>query len=147
MSNVVLHVGLTVTDMARSRRFYEEALGFRYDRELRLSKDQLQPFMKLDPPSSIHAVYLKLGNFTVELMEWEPGARTGAGERVFLETGLTHLAIGVPDVKAVAEKIKAMGGTIFSELETAVMARDPDGQFVELLSMKVQDDLENGRPL
>ena len=145
MSNVLYHIGLTVTDMARSRRFYEGAFGFRYDRDLRLSSKRIQPLMQLDPPSDIHAVYLMLGGFTLELMQWEPGARTGAEKRVFLETGMTHLSIVVADVAATLSKAAALGGSVLSDIGRAAMLRDPDGQLIELIATEVHEETERER--
>lgn len=145
MRGILYHIGLTVTDIERSRRFYEEVFGFRYDRALRMAPPQIQPLMQLDPPSSIHAVYLMLGGFTLELMQWEPGARTGAEKRVFLETGLTHLSIVVADIPATIAKVTALGGTTLTHLGRAAMVRDPDGQLIELIATEVHEETESGR--
>jgi lactoylglutathione lyase len=140
MTGILYHIGLTVTNMGRSRRFYEEAFGFEFDRDLRMDPDQLQPLMRLDPPSSLHAVYLMLGSFTLELMQWEPAARTGAEKRVFLETGLTHLSIVVENITATIEKVKALGGTALTNIGPAAMVRDPDGQLIELIATNVYEE-------
>ena len=145
MSNVFVHIGLTVTDIERSRRFYEGAFGFRFDRDLRMSDAMIQPLMQLDPPSHIHAVYLMLGPMTLELMEWRPGARTGAEKRVFVETGLTHLSISVDDIPAVLDRVTSLGGTIQANVGRAAMVRDPDGQLIELMEMAINEEIEKGR--
>ena len=145
MSGALYHVGLTVTDMTRSRRFYEEAFGFRFDRELRMEPSQLQPLLQLDPPSSIHAVYLMLDGFTLELMQWDPAARAGADARVLLETGLTHLSIVVDDVAATFDKVQALGGTALRTVGRAAMVRDPDGQLIELMATEILEETRRGR--
>lgn len=145
MTSVFVHIGLTVTDIERSRRFYEGAFGFRFDRDLKMTDEMIQPLMQLDPPSHIHAVYLMLGPVTLELMQWQPGARTGAEQRVFLETGLTHLSISVDDIPATLQKVVALGGTVRGDVGRAAMVRDPDGQLVELLDMAVHEEVERGR--
>ena len=61
MTGVLVHVGLTTRDMDRSRRFYTEALGFTFDRELRMTGDQIDGLLRLQPKSDLHAVYLRLG--------------------------------------------------------------------------------------
>ena len=145
MTAMLYHVGLTVTDMARSRRFYEGAFGFRFDRELHMDPPQLQPLMQLDPPSHIYAVYLMLGSLTLELMHWRPGARTGAGDRVFLQTGLTHLSFSVDDIPATLKQVEAFGGTVQNSVGRAALVRDPDGQLLELMAMAVSDEIERSR--
>ena len=79
MPSMLYHVGLTVSDMERSRRFYEGAFGFTFDRDLHMSPPELQPLLNLDPPSSIYAVYLMLGDITLELMQWQPAAPPAGG--------------------------------------------------------------------
>jgi lactoylglutathione lyase len=145
MNSILYHVGLTVTDMERSRRFYEGAFGFTFDRELRMTPSQLQPLMQLDPPSSIHAVYLMLGDFMLELMQWEPAARGGAEQRVFLETGLTHLSIAVDDIAATIQKSTALGGTALNTIGRAAMLRDPDGQLIELVAADIYAETASDR--
>lgn len=145
MSPIFVHLGLTVADLARSRRFYEDALGFRYDRELHLAADQLQPLLALDRPSSLHAVYLQLGNITLELMEWQPSPRNMAGQRTFIETGLTHISVAVADLDAALNDVVGCGGAVLSRIDRAAMVRDPDGQMLELLARSVHDEIEDER--
>lgn len=145
MSAAIYHVGLTVTDVERSRRFYEGAFGFVFDRDLRMEPAQLQPLMQLDPPSSIHAVYLMLGGFTLELMQWDPPARPAADGRGFLETGLAHLSILVEDMADTLAKVANVGGTVLADVGRAAMVRDPDGQLIELLDAEVGAETERGR--
>ena len=145
MSSFLVHVGLTVTDIQRSRRFYEGAFGFRYDRDLRLPSEHIQPLMELDPPSHIHAVYLMLGGFTLELMAFDPTARLAARDRVFTQTGLAHLSIAVEDIPATLEKVRDLGGTVQAGIDRAAMVRDPDGQLIELLVMAFHEEVEHGR--
>ena len=145
MNSLIYHIGLTVSDIQRSRAFYEGAFGFRYDRELRLPPEQTQPLLQLDPPSAIHALYLVLGSFTLELMQWQPGARAGADTRVFLETGLTHLSIAADDIPGVLAKAAALGGTVLTDIGRAAMLRDPDGQLIELVAAEVYEETERER--
>lgn len=145
MTAVLYHIGLTVTDIARSRRFYEEAFGFIFDRELKLPAASIQPLMALDPPSGIHAVYLMLGSFTLELMKFDPPSREAAAARVFNQTGLAHISIAVDDVPATVERVLALGGSLAKSLGRAAVVRDPDGQMVELVASAVREETERGR--
>jgi lactoylglutathione lyase len=137
------HIGLTVTDIERSRGFYTGVLGFRYDRELRMTADQLG-LLQLDPPSDIHAVYLMLDSITLELMQFT-GATPAAGSRVFNQTGLAHLSIAVEDIPEVLARVEEFGGTVVSDVGFAAIIRDPDGQLIELLTTGFYDDVEADR--
>jgi lactoylglutathione lyase len=134
-SPVVNHVGLCTADAARAQRFYTELLGFTVERELRPADDATGTLLAIDAPVGLHAVYLRLGEFTLELLEFERPGNPEWRERVFNDPGLTHLSLSVPDVEAVAARVDDYGGSVFSRAGIAVVVRDPDGQLVELLPM------------
>lgn len=142
---VFVHVGLCVSDLERSRRFYTEAFGFTYDRELKLPSAHIQALMRLDPAADIHAVYLMLGGVTLELMRFDPPGEADAARRVFNQTGLTHLAIAVEDPAASAARCATLGATIMSDIGVAAVVRDPDGQMIELTRLLFHDEVEAGR--
>ncbi|WP_174274161.1 VOC family protein [Sphingomonas bacterium] len=145
MSYVLVHIGLGVTDIERSRRFYEGAFDFVYDRELKLPAATIQPLMALDPPSDIHAAYLMLRGFTLELLTFDPASRPDAANRLFNQTGLTHLSIAVDDIPGTLAKIRDLGGTVLNDIPRAAIVRDPDGQLIELVTMEMHDQVERGR--
>ena len=135
MKSIVSHVGLAVTDLERSQRFYVELLGFEYIREFRGSNEIRSKFLGIDPPVEVTTVILQRGGFNLELLYYEPHARKTAGDRRMDQTGLTHLAITVENPQDVARQSLAYGCTSFSDMgERAQIIRDPDGQFVELLT-------------
>jgi catechol 2,3-dioxygenase-like lactoylglutathione lyase family enzyme len=145
MSAAVMHVGLTVTDLARSRRFYEGAFGFRYDRELALPATAIDALLALDPPSDIHAVYLRLGAVTLELMAFDPPAKACAAGRAFNQTGLAHLSLAVGDRAAALARVGELGGTVLTQAGRAAVVRDPDGALIELVDRAVHEEVERGR--
>lgn len=145
MDSVFNHIGLCVTDMARSRRFYEEVLGFEYWRELEPPDEMTSKLVDLPPPLGVKAVYLRQNQFVLELMDYtEAGAQAPARQRVMNEIGLTHISVSVHDIDATAAKAVECGGSVLEETNLgglAVMIRDPDGQLLELLPMAYRDSL------
>jgi lactoylglutathione lyase len=130
------HIGLCVTDLARSRHFYEEALGFRTWWELQPPDEAVAPLLQLPAPLQLHAVYLVLGDLVLELLAYDAGTHPGPRARPMDEPGLTHLSFAVDDLDAAVARVIAHGG---HEVEgtrsaAAVMVRDPDGQLLELTS-------------
>ena len=130
--NVVNHIGLCVTDLDRSRRFYE-ALGFSFRNELSPPDGLTGQLLQVEAPA-LTAVYLTLGTFVLELLAFDrdnPPYR----ERVMNEPGLTHLSLGVPDLAEAVAVVEANGGSVVdgTDVGLAVMVRDPDGQLIELL--------------
>jgi catechol 2,3-dioxygenase-like lactoylglutathione lyase family enzyme len=134
----VAHIGLCVTDMARSARFYSELLGFQHCRRLEMGAELVSDFLAFDPPGhDLKAHYLSLGDFQLELLHYEPAGEDRVRGRRMSETGLTHISLGVENVPAILARLEEYGGELVSTLgDGAAMIRDPDGQFVELLEAK-----------
>jgi catechol 2,3-dioxygenase-like lactoylglutathione lyase family enzyme len=131
----VAHTGLCVSDIARSARFYSELLGFAHCRRLEMGAEAVSDFLDLDPPGNdLKALYLSLGDFQLELLQYDPAGADRVRIRKMSETGLTHISLGVESVAAILDRLADFGGELVSTIgETAAMIRDPDGQFVELL--------------
>ena len=65
------HVGHCVTDLHRSRRFYEEALGFRYLYEFKAPDDSTGALLQIQPPVGLTATYLRLDGLILELLHFD----------------------------------------------------------------------------
>ena len=135
MGNVTTHVGLCVSDVMAARHFYEGALGFTYERELRPPDGLTGQLLEVSEPVGLHAVYLTMGPFTLELLHFDRDGNPPARRRVMNEPGLTHLSITVDDLPATLAKVRDHGGEVVeaTDIGLAVLVRDPDGQLVELL--------------
>lgn len=129
------HVGHCVKDLAKARRFYEEALGFRYDRELDTGGEPTAKLLRIKPPVKLKAVYLVREGFTLELLHYpQPGTVPGR-ERAMNEPGLTHISLNVSNMAEILKKVQACGGQVLHDtnLGVAVFVKDPDGQLIELI--------------
>src|SRR4051794_40948716 len=133
--SVVNHVGLCVDDLDRARRFYTEALGFAFQRDLVPDDAATGRLLQIDQPN-LTAVYLTLGDFPLELLHYDRPGNPPFRGRVMNEPGLTHLSITVADLDATLGRVAAAGGEGLADtsLGVAVLVRDPDGQLVELLA-------------
>ena len=130
------HVGLCVTDIQRSRKFYEEALGFTFWWELtELPEEDSAKLLMLDTPLELKATYLIRDGLVLELLNYHPDRMPPARPRSMAEPGLTHISVTVGDMAAAFERIEKFGGTVLQDTNSgaAVMIRDPDGQLIELL--------------
>jgi catechol 2,3-dioxygenase-like lactoylglutathione lyase family enzyme len=134
---VVNHIGLCVQDIDRSRRFYEELLGFEYEREIAPPDDVTGRLLQLEPPLGLRAVYLRKDGLVLELLAYA-GRQRPRRERPMDEFGLTHISIGAEDYRSLLDRVEALGGTVVadSDIGVAVFIRDPDGQLIELLETK-----------
>ncbi len=128
-------IGLAVTDLEQSRRFYEELLGFRYQRSLVPPDEATSQLLQIEGPVNLTAVYLQLDGLVLELLHFNRDGNPAARSRPMNEPGLTHLSVNVPDIPAVLAQVPAYGGTVLedTDLGVAVCIRDPDGQLIELL--------------
>ncbi len=132
---VVNHVGQCTADLAAAQRFYVELLKFEVERELKLPDEVAGPFLGVAAPVGLRAVYLRLGSFVLELMEFDRPGNPRRADRVFNEPGLTHLSISVDDLAATVARVVDFGGEVVTDLPVAAIVRDPDGQLLELLPM------------
>ncbi len=139
------HVGLVVSDLERSTRFYEHVLGFQVWYEDAPADAAVAKLLGLTPPLGTRACYLTLGECLLELIHFSaPQAPVARRERTMDETGLSHLSVSVDDIRATAARAVEYGGDIVesSDLGLALLIRDPDGQLLELLTI----DFPKSRP-
>lgn len=138
------HVGQVVTDLHRSRRFYEEVLGFRFWYEFKPPDEATARLSSLTPPLGTTAWYLTLDQFVLELIHYAaPGVTTAWRPRAMNEPGLTHLSVAVDDPRATARKAVEFGGQVVEESDIGIglFIRDPDGQLLELLDASFRANL------
>jgi lactoylglutathione lyase len=139
------HLGQCVTDLDRSRRFYEEALGFEQWREIAPPDSPSDQLLRLTPPIGMTACYLRRDGLVLELLHFAgDGARPlPYRERTMNEPGLTHISVSVDDIPATCARVTELGGDVLTDTDIGfgIFVRDPDGQLIELLPMAYRDSL------
>ena len=130
------HVGLCVTDRARSRRFYEGLLGFEFWWEIEPPDEGTDQLLQLARPLGLHATYLVRDGLVLELLDYSEREVHAGPDRVMDQVGLTHLSLSVSDLGDVLEMVDGFGGSVVKGTvsDQSAMIRDPDGQLLELLS-------------
>lgn len=132
------HVGHCVTDLERSRRFYETVLGFAHRNDLTVPDEPASKLLRVPVPVGMTAVYLQRDAFVLELLHFDRQGNDPQRDRAFTEPGLTHLSFSVDDIAATCALVEEHGGEVLRDTDVggrAVMVRDPDGQLLELLPM------------
>jgi predicted enzyme related to lactoylglutathione lyase len=129
------HVGICVTDLERSRRFYEQVL--------KAPEEGTSKLLQIPEPVGLKAVYMVRDGLVLELLYYAQAEARPFRERVMNEPGLTHLSLSVGDIPAVLKKVVPNGGQVIEEtdMEAAIIIRDPDGQIIELTSAGWRDIL------
>jgi lactoylglutathione lyase len=141
MSLVWSHIGLCVSDLDRSVRFYCEGLGAaaadRYDLD-DTAMPGLAEALEVDSPVSLVSQIIDIGHLRIELLAYRTPEAQGRPSEHRNQLGLTHLAFMVDDPDATAARLVELGGTLLPDtrqsvgIEVAFVA-DPDGTRVELL--------------
>ena len=130
-SGTYLHTMVRVRDLERSVSFYSELLGMRELRRREVPDGRYTlAFVGYDDNAG--------GQAEIELTHnWDQETAYEVG------TGFGHLAVGVPDVAAACEKVRAGGGRVTREagpvkFGTTVIAfvEDPDGYKIELIERR-----------
>jgi lactoylglutathione lyase len=130
------HVGLCVSDTARSRRFYQGLLGFEFWWELEPPDEGTGQLLQLNKPIGLRATYLIRDGVVLELLAYSHRALSAGPNRVMDQLGLTHLSLSVSDLGDVLATAESYGGSVVDGTvsDQSAMIRDPDGQLLELLS-------------
>jgi len=137
----VSHIGVCVSDLRRSLRFYQDALGFRFTHELEVKGEPSDTLLRLRDVE-LRALYLEKDGVTIELLSYaSPGHVAEPGLRPLNRLGLTHLSFQVDDLEGLLPALEAAGGAVLADTRidvpaaatTAVFVTDPDGTLIELV--------------
>ncbi len=134
---IVNHIGHAVADLDRSRRFWTGAFDFEVVKELDAPDEGTSQLLGIPAPVGLHAVYLRRGDFILELLHYADAGLEARPTRIMNEPGLTHISLLVDDLDARLERVRTLGGTVLTETrigDYAILVLDPDGQRVELLT-------------
>ena len=135
------HLGICVSDLARSLAFYRDGLGFREVGRLDVAGDEASRLLAIDGVK-LEAVYLERDGTRIELLFYPAGTESaGPGPVAMNRPGFTHLSFRVDELDAVADALVACGGRLLAETRIdnprfrarAVFATDPDGTRIELV--------------
>lgn len=143
MIRSLAQVGVTTTDFQKSLNFYSGLLGLPVLAVLDVPDDQVVDIYGLDPAKTkVTLALLRTGNGAfVELFRFTP---LGGGHQnvVWERPGITHFSFNVKNLPKVIERLKAAGVNFVTPVKTNlgtdyIFLRDPDGNLVELLDMKL----------
>ena len=140
----ISHIGVAVSNMARSLRFYKEGFGFIEGVQVTVENDHNALF-GISGPISMQSRFLRLGDVIIELIEFTtPAAVVSSEMRDLYHTGLTHLSFRVLDVEITAAHLAQLGGKIHPSTFTQesgdgregsiIFCTDPDGTRIELMA-------------
>jgi len=140
----VSHLGICVSDLDASIRFYCEGLGFTETAAHDVG-EEFAALMEVEGVRLRSRMIAKDG-VTLELLGFDAPGVTGDGaRRPMNQLGLTHLSLRVDDVEATAATIEALGGNVVRATRTTfplgattldfLYCTDPDGVRIELMDL------------
>lgn len=142
----VSHVGLCVSDLDRSLRFYTEGLGFEPADGFDID-DGLAHLAEVPAPVECRAQFITHGSTTIELLGWRQPGVEGEVSTTRRHVGFTHLSVNVDDLPAVEARLVGLGGRVLEDTRThlelsgarvdIVFLADPDGVRIELSQFTV----------
>lgn len=138
------HIGICVSDLVRSRRFYCDALGFTEVGALSVSGDEASTLLEIDDVE-LEAVYLERDGVRIELLYYPTQTRGALDTPVPMnQPGFTHLSFRVDDLGATIDALVKAGGRVLAHTRIenpqfragAVFVTDPDGTRIELVEAR-----------
>jgi glyoxylase I family protein len=133
------HVGICVSDLDRSARFYRDVLGFTQLYALDFGGNETAATM--EQQGAFGSVMLRRDDLRLELLQWVDVPVTGTGRRrAMTELGFTHLSFRVDDVDELSAAVRAAGGNVHEHTLSALgevrlmYVTDPDGIRVEFMA-------------
>jgi lactoylglutathione lyase len=139
----VSHFGVCVSDIDQATRFYRDGLGFTVGEQMVL-QDVCGNVMGLED-FELTTQYMSYGSSFIELLWYRYSTNPMKADRLrpMNHTGLTHIALSVTDIDAVAESVLRYGGKVFPEtrgqlgteagIVELMYCSDPDYTRIELI--------------
>ena len=150
MSLRVSHVGVCVSDLERSLRFYCDGLGFAKTVTYQVGKE-FTAALEVDADAQLISQFVERDGVSLELLHYAAPRAVGAPSMRRNQLGFTHLSLAVDDVDRVARHLEACGGRVLPATRTTirhpdgrrdefVFVADPDGLRVELMKLTQPGD-------
>ncbi|MGI9596866.1 MAG: VOC family protein [Acidimicrobiales bacterium] len=140
-TKMLLHVGLTVSDLAASVGFYRDVVGMTVSSEF-VGRNDWFDELTANPGAELAVTHLRLGGYELQLIEYLAGGREGPAAIAHNRVGSPHMCFLVTDVEAKFAEVAQRGDvTITSDItDIAAGARsfyteDPDGVPVEFVQI------------
>jgi len=136
----LLHYSHCVSDIARSRRFYTEVLGFEVVAEFDFDDANTARVMGV-PDARFTGIFMKRDGMRIEIIGFtNPPPERTVRKRQSNEIGHSHLSFYVTDLDATLAELRAQGVTVEDQSRAVVMngieccvVRDPDGFPIEIV--------------
>ncbi len=122
----------------KTRRFYEELLGFEFDNARDSNHETTAKLLRMSPPFVVNLTFLKRDDFMIELQDFALHGTVAPREWVSNEPGLVFVSLDVKDLPGLIARVQEYGGEVLEDTRVgqAVCVKDPDGQVLELVAAR-----------
>ncbi|MSQ25130.1 MAG: hypothetical protein EXR49_02475 [Dehalococcoidia bacterium] len=129
------HLAHVAHDLPRTRRFYEELLGFTFMLQRESSWPATAKLLRMPWPMRLELAFLLKDGMELELMHYPTHPTKPAREWVTNRPGLCSMRLTVGDLRGLLKEVPEYGGRVIPETDigAACMIYDCDGQTVELV--------------
>ncbi len=140
MAASVSHMGLCVSDLDRSLRFYCDGLGFEPQIKYDIG-NEFAATMEIDADVKLVSQMIVRDGLMIELLHFISPGVIGDPNPVRNQRGFTHLSFNVDDVNETIATLVEHGGTLIESTRTVnemgeiVFVTDPDGTRIELMKL------------
>jgi lactoylglutathione lyase len=105
------HLGLCVTDLDRSLRFWCDDLGFEKAETLDVG-NEFGASLEVEGDVAVTSQFIRSGAWAIELLHYRSPGTFGKPSMRRNQVGLTHLSFTVTDLAASAAHLVECGGTV-----------------------------------
>jgi glyoxylase I family protein len=137
------HIGIGVSDLERSVRFYSEVFGFAQLYQLDFENNEVAATMEQE--GTFKSAMLLRDDVRIELLQWVGVPTSGGGKNPMTQLGFTHLSFRVDEIDDLTEAVVAAGGAVHPQTLSYVGPEgspqtgllyytDPDGTRIEVMT-------------
>jgi lactoylglutathione lyase len=148
------HLGICVSNLERSVRFYRELCGFRPLTEVHVKGEESDRLLRLRGVDQ-RTVFLERDGVRLALFSFQAPPPLGDGEpRAMNQLGMTALMLRVDDLDASLERFRSAGTRVLEQTyvhhpdygSKLVFVCDPDGTLIELIEIPGDPYTPFGQP-
>lgn len=140
-TKMLLHVGLTVSDLSASVTFYRDVVGMSVSSEFTGHNDWFDELTG-NPGSELSVTHLRLGAYELQLVEYLAGGDDRPAVLAHNRVASPHMCFLVTDVEAKFAEVSERGDVVITSAVTKIAAgarsfyvNDPDGVPVEFVQI------------
>jgi catechol 2,3-dioxygenase-like lactoylglutathione lyase family enzyme len=134
----VSHIGICVSDLERSLRFYCDGLGFT-KAESHAIGNEFADTLEVPRDVVLTSQFIRREGLSIELLAYECPSTHGHPSESRNQLGITHLSFWVDRIEEAERRLVESGGRVIERTRTTgdgirlLFLADPDGTRVELM--------------